>query len=54
MRWEKALTAPLTKFTDEEKRRICSYVIEKVDELECSEIPIPVMHNIVESCPGGG
>ena len=39
----------LTKFTDEEKRRICSYVIEKVDELECSEIPIPVMHNIVES-----
>ena len=24
-------------------------MIEKVDELECSEIPIPVMHNIVES-----
>lgn len=39
----------LTKFTDEEKRKICCYVIEKVDELECSEIPIPVMHNIVES-----
>ena len=38
----------LTKFTDEEKRRICRYVIEKVDELECREIPIPVMHNIVE------
>ena len=39
----------LTRFTDEEKRKICSYVIEKVDELESDEIPIPVMHNVVES-----
>ena len=39
----------LTRFTDEENRKICSYVIEKVDELESDEIPIPVMHNVVES-----
>ena len=39
----------LTKFTDEEKRHICQYVIDKVEELEQNEIPIPVMHNIVES-----
>ena len=39
----------LTKFNDEEKDRICRYVVEKVDELEQDEIPIPIMHNIVES-----
>ena len=39
----------LTKFTDEEKRRICQIVVDKVDELGDDEIPIPVMHNIVES-----
>jgi len=39
----------LTKFTEEEKRRICSYVVEKVNELDESNIPIPIMHNIVES-----
>ncbi|MBD5478272.1 MAG: anaerobic ribonucleoside-triphosphate reductase [Lachnospiraceae bacterium] len=39
----------LTKFTEEEKRHICQYVVDKVDELEQEEIPIPVMHNIVES-----
>ena len=39
----------LTKFTEEEKRHICKYVIEKVDELESDEVPIPIMHNIVES-----
>ncbi len=39
----------LAKFTDEDKRHICSYVINKVDEMETDEIPIPVMHNIVES-----
>ena len=39
----------LTKFTDEEKKRICRFVIEKVNELESDEIPIPIMHNIVES-----
>lgn len=39
----------LTKFTDEDQRHICNYVIAKVDEMEIDEIPIPVMHNIVES-----
>lgn len=39
----------LTKFTEEEKQHICQYVVEKVDELAAEEIPIPVMHNIVES-----
>ena len=38
----------LTKFTDEEKRHICQFVVDKVDELGDEEIPIPVMHNIVE------
>ncbi len=39
----------LTKFTEEDERKICQYVVEKVDELNVVEIPIPVMHNIVES-----
>lgn len=39
----------LTQFTDEEKQHICKYVVEKVDELGEREIPIPIMHNIVES-----
>lgn len=39
----------LTKFTDEEKNHICQYVVDKVDELGQEEIPIPIMHNIVES-----
>lgn len=39
----------LAKFTDDDKRHICSYVINKVDEMETGEVPIPVMHNIVES-----
>lgn len=39
----------LTQFTDEEKQHICKYVVEKVDELDQREIPIPIMHNIVES-----
>ncbi|MBD5451941.1 MAG: anaerobic ribonucleoside-triphosphate reductase [Lachnospiraceae bacterium] len=39
----------LTKFTDDDKRHICDYVINKVDEMGSSEVPIPVMHNIVES-----
>ena len=39
----------LTKFTEEEKRHICDYVVEKVNELDESNIPIPIMHNIVES-----
>ncbi len=39
----------LTKFTEDEKKFICQNVIERVDELDVDEIPIPVMHNIVES-----
>lgn len=39
----------LTKFTPEEKKKICGYVVNKVDELDQEEIPIPIMHNIVES-----
>ncbi len=39
----------LTKFSVEEKKQICQYVVDKVDELATEEIPIPVMHNIVES-----
>ncbi len=39
----------LTKFTEEEKDHICQYVVDKVDELGQEEIPIPIMHNIVES-----
>ena len=39
----------LTKFTEEEERHICQYVIDKVNELDTAEIPIPIMHNIVES-----
>lgn len=39
----------LTKFTEEEKEFICQKVVERVDELNVDEIPIPVMHNIVES-----
>lgn len=39
----------LTKFTEEEKQHICQHVVDKVDELEVEEIPIQVMHNIVES-----
>ena len=39
----------LTKFTEEEKEHICKYVVEKVNELEQDRIPIPIMHNIVES-----
>lgn len=39
----------LTKFTHEEECHICQYVVDKVDELQQDEIPIPIMHNIVES-----
>ncbi|MGN1331455.1 MAG: anaerobic ribonucleoside-triphosphate reductase [Lachnospiraceae bacterium] len=39
----------LTKFTEEEKRHICQYVVDKVDGLDSTEIPISIMHNIVES-----
>ena len=39
----------LTKFTEEEKRHICDYVVEKVNELDESAIPIPIIHKNVES-----
>ena len=39
----------LTKFCDEEKGHICEDVIGKVNEMGLDEVPIPVMHNIVES-----
>ena len=39
----------LTKFTDEEKRHICQTVIDKVNELGEEQIPIQIMHNVVES-----
>ena len=39
----------LTEFTDAEKRQICQYVVDKVNELNKQEIPISIMHNIVES-----
>ncbi len=39
----------LTRFTEEEERRICQFVVDKVNELEVDELPIPIMHNIVES-----
>ena len=39
----------LTKFTGEEKEFICQKVVDKVNGLEGNEVPIPIMHNIVES-----
>ena len=39
----------LTKFTPEDNEKICRFVINRVDEMNTNEIPIPVMHNIVES-----
>lgn len=39
----------LTEFTDKEKRYICDRVIEMVNDMDKDEIPIPVMHNIVEN-----
>ncbi len=39
----------LTKFTNEEKRHICQTVIDKVNELGEEQIPIQIMHNVVES-----
>ncbi len=39
----------LTRFTVSENRQICQHVVDKVDELELSEVPISMMHNIVEN-----
>ena len=39
----------LTQFTTEETEQICRFVVAKVQEMGGSDIPIPIMHNIVES-----
>ncbi|MDO4293325.1 MAG: anaerobic ribonucleoside-triphosphate reductase [Eubacteriales bacterium] len=39
----------LTRFTDEEKRSICVHVVSKIDEMGETEVPIALMHNVVES-----
>ena len=39
----------LTKFSLDEKKFICQKVVDRVNELDVDEIPIPIMHNIVES-----
>ena len=39
----------LTKFTKADNEKICRFVINRVDEMGATEIPIPVTHNIVES-----
>ena len=39
----------LTRFTDEEKAQICEIVISRINELNTKEIPISVMHNVVEN-----
>ena len=39
----------LTKFTEEEKRHICQTVVDKVNDIGENQIPIQIMHNIVES-----
>ncbi|MCR4704711.1 MAG: anaerobic ribonucleoside-triphosphate reductase [Lachnospiraceae bacterium] len=39
----------LTKFTEDEQRHICEHVIKKVEELDTDDVPIQIMHNIVES-----
>jgi len=39
----------LTEFTAKEKEQICQSVIDKINEMNQDRIPIPIMHNIVES-----
>ena len=39
----------LTSFTHEEKMKICQHVVDKINELGQPEIPIALMHNVVES-----
>ena len=46
---KKSAYRALTEFTDEEKRHICQTVIDRVNEMGKDEIPISIMHNIVES-----
>ena len=46
---EKSAYRALTKFTSHEKELICQGVVDKVNELDVDELPIPIMHNIVET-----
>lgn len=39
----------LTEFTEVEKEFICQKVVARVEALPTDEVPIPVMHNIVET-----
>ena len=39
----------LTKFTNEDNEKICRSVLDHINAMDVNEIPIPVMHNIVES-----
>ena len=38
----------LTKFTEDEKDTICKYVVDRINEMGETNVPVPVMHNIVE------
>jgi len=38
----------LTSFSEEQKEQICRQVISKINEMDCQEVSIPVMHNVVE------
>ena len=46
---QKSAYRALTKFTDEEKQYICQTVVDRVNEMGEKQIPIQIMHNIVES-----
>ncbi len=46
---DKSAYRALTKFTPHEKEMICQGVVDKVNELDVDELPIPIMHNIVET-----
>ena len=39
----------LTRFSEDEECRICQIVVDKVNALEQKDVPIAIMHNIVES-----
>ena len=45
---EKSAYRALTRFTDDENRKICQAVTDQVDKMNRLKIPIAVMHNIVE------
>lgn len=46
---QKSAYRALTKFTDKEKQYICQTVVDRVNEMGKKQIPIQIMHNIVES-----